>query len=207
MAQRFFLYPIKFKLLIGLVCFFSIAEQGLAQQSSYSAITFAKEPKNIFSFTNKWDYPEGIIKHDDGKFEKTEGGKIEAVDTVHQYFTANCKTNVQGGYEIRYCYAQRKGETINVDFSDGLPAYASSFHLIIKRNQFSFYPEIIYPELNMSKNVVYKTTGSHLELFNRPYGDSKIESGYINITFEEIVPGKNKPTKFYLKGYFKTAIN
>ncbi len=93
-----------------------------------SRITVDKNLKGNFSFTKNWDYPEGIFRDvSTGEFT-TDGSPL---DTTHLYFTSNCSTNVQGGYNIRYCYANKEGNKIKLTFSDGLPAYASKFYIYL----------------------------------------------------------------------------
>jgi hypothetical protein len=70
-------------------------------QQSFIPVIFSKEPKGVFSFEKEWAYPWYIIKDDKGMFAKVLAGKITKEDTAHSYFTANCKTNVQGGYSLR----------------------------------------------------------------------------------------------------------
>jgi hypothetical protein len=199
----------KFKLSISLIYLLTITCSAFAQPA-YSPIIFEKEPNGVFSFSKKWDYPEGIIKHNDGTFEKTDGKKLEATDTAHMYFTANCKTNVQGGYTIRYCYATRKGSNINLNFTDGAPAYASKFNATLKNGTFHFEPGIIYPELIPGEKTVYKVIRSKLIIYQKNYAVAHIISGYITAEFTETTQNSKKAihtNKYYLKGYFKTPVN
>ena len=132
-----------------------------------------------------------------------------AGDTAHLYFTANCKTNVQGGYNVRYCYAIKKGVEINLDFSDGLPAYGSSFTIQVKNRKFCFNPNIVYPELNLNEKTTHKVTKSKLVLYQKSYKASKIISGYVDAEFVEttLIPGHEPAShNYYFKGYFKTRV-
>jgi hypothetical protein len=181
----------------------------IAQSVVYNSISFKKKPKNVFSFEKNWAYPSNVVKDSNGKFSKTEDGVIAAQDTIHLYFTADCKTNVQGGYNIRYCYATQKSGDITLSFSDGLPAYTSEFNIFILGNKFYFKPKIIYPNLNVGQKISYKVNQSALTLYKKNYKAVKMISGYINAEFTETVSdgGKSaKINKYYFRGYFKTPI-
>ncbi|MDR3696593.1 hypothetical protein [Mucilaginibacter sp.] len=200
----------KFKLLMALACCSFITHAVSGQHLFYPVIVVKKAPEGVFSFNKKWGYPEGIIKHDNGKFEKTDGEKLEAADTAHMYFTANCKTNVQGGYIVKYCYATRKRGNISLNFSGGMPAYANEFHLILKNKAFYFDPRVVYPELIIDEKIVYKVTGCKLILYQKNYAVANNISGYIKALFTETIQNSKKGTqtnKYYLEGYFKTTLN
>ena len=67
--------------------------------------------KDIFSFAKNWDYSWDVYKDDStGMFSKNGEEPITSSDTAHLFYTANCLTNVQGGYEIRYCFADKTQE-------------------------------------------------------------------------------------------------
>ncbi|WP_295676448.1 hypothetical protein [uncultured Mucilaginibacter sp.] len=198
----------KSRLLIVVAYCFSVAQPAFGQH--FPVVVFKEAPEGVFSFTKKWDYKEDIIKHDDGTFEKIDGEKIEPADTVHQYFTTNCKTNVQGGYTVKYCYAKRMGATIRLNFSGGMPAYANEFNFTLSNNTVNFNPRVVYPELIMDEKIVYKVTLCQLVLYQKNYALATNISGYIKAGFIEIIQNGKKGTKtnkYYLSGYFKTALN
>ncbi|BAU52186.1 hypothetical protein [Mucilaginibacter gotjawali] len=200
----------KFKLLMALACCFFITCSASGQHLFYPVMVIKKAPEGAFSFTKKWSYPEGVIKYENGKFEKTDGEKLEAADTAHLYFTANCKTNIQGGYTIKYCSATRKRRNISLNFSGGMPAYANEFHLALKNNTFNFDPRVVYPELIMDEKIIYKVTGCKLIIYQKNYAVANNISGYIKARFTEIIQNSKKGTqtnKYYFEGYFKTPVN
>src|ERR1700747_1575032 len=94
-----------------LLLFSSLAAQTAAAQCK---IAIAEEPFYVFGFTKHWAYPWYITKDDNGKFSSAEDVKITAKDTAHLFYTASCSTNVQGGYEIRYCAASRVDGEIKI---------------------------------------------------------------------------------------------
>jgi len=186
-----------------------LAEQSaVAQSSSGVIIIIGKEPKDSLKFTNNWAYPWWVTKDNDGRFHKNTDGKITKKDTSHLYFTAHCKTSVQGGYDIRYCYAERKANGVSLSFQDGEPAYASEFNVSISNGKFSFTPKIIYPELISGSKVVYKVTTSKLILYDTKYTTSKEISGYVDAGFTEtaISRGQTEKHQYYFRGYFKTSV-
>jgi hypothetical protein len=173
-------------------------------------VVFKKEPKRMFSFTKQWAYPWYILKDEHGKFTKGEQGEITEKDTSHLYFTANCKTSVQGGYNVRYCDASKNGERITLSFLDAAAAYTSGFYIVLAKNKFIFEPKIIYPVYIRGEKTTCKITRRKLVLYQENYRTSKMISGYVNVEFIETVRvNKNKPVshKHYFRGYFKTAVN
>lgn len=179
-----------------------------AQSNVYSPV----ETKNIaasnFNFTKKWAYPWYMIKKANGKFENTTGGTTGKKDTSHLYFTANCQTNVMGGYKVRYCTATRNGDNIKLNFADGLPAYASEYLVYINKNQYYFEPKIIYADLVSEQKKTYRTTKSKLNIGGDLH-KTKLLSGYIDVEFTETItdPGKEPVTNnYYFKGYFETPV-
>jgi len=186
-----------------------VEQSAVAQSPSSMIIIISKEPKGAFAFTKDWAYSSNVTKDDNGKFFKNKDGKITSKDTAHLYFTAKCTTNVQGGYMIRYCHAIKRAEIIELNFSDGLPAYASEFNAFISKNKLSFKPVIIYPELIPGQKITYKVTKSRLTLYQKNYANSKKLSGYIDVEFIEntILKNKEENHKYYFRGYFKTPVN
>ena len=175
------------KYLLIILLFYCLGYQptNLKPPFVYSPIIFEREPKGVFLFTKNWAYPQNTVKDDNGKFSKADGEVIARTDTAHLYFTANCKTNVQGGYPIRYCYASKKGKDVTLNFSDGLPAYGSSFDVTLEGNRFKFVPNIVYSALNKNEKVTYRLTGDKLVIYQKKYYYSKMISGYIDAEFTE----------------------
>ena len=200
----------KCKILLALLfCTIANSHYSFAQTLQYASVIIGQEPNGVFSFTKNWAYPWDVVKDDNGNFSKAEDGKITSKDTVHLYFTANCKTNVQGSYSIRYCYATKKAGNIKLNFSDGLPAYASKFDFNIEKDRFSFNPNLIYPEIVLGEKRSCRVIKSKLILYQKNYTISKKVSGYIDAEFIETtsVAGKKPEShKYYFRGYFKTPV-
>jgi len=200
----------KYKTLLALLfCTITSGHYSFAQTLPYAQVTIGQEPNRVFSFTKNWAYPWNVVRDDNGNFSKTEDGEITSKDTVHLYFTANCKTNVQGSYSIRYCYATKKAGNIKLNFSDGLPAYASKFDVNIEKDRFSFSPSLIYPEMVIGEKRSCRVTKNKLILYQKNYIISKEVSGYVDAEFIETtsVAGKKPEShKYYFRGYFKTLI-
>ena len=192
-----------------LFCLFIHGSKSFAQTSQHNSVTNSREPDYVFTFTQNWAYPWNITKDDNGRFSKIEDGKITSKDTVHLYFTANCKTNVQGGYSIGYCYATKEAGNIKLNFSDGLPAYPSEYDVTIERNRFSFNPNLIYPEMILGEKRSCRVTKNKLMLYQKNYTNSKEISGYIDAEFIEttsIAGKKPESHRYYFRGYFKTPV-
>jgi len=180
-----------------------------AQSKTPSSVTIGKIPEARFSFTKNWGYKWNIIKHNDGKFENIDGKPILPGDTAHLYYTANCQTNVQGGYSLNYCNATKKEGIITLIFTGGQPAYGSEYKVSLKNNQIYLDPDIIYEDVIENASLTYKITKSKLIFNQKNYKTAKALSGYINIEFQEIASlPKRKPVilQYHLRGYFKTPV-
>jgi hypothetical protein len=184
--------------------------QELPAQGKYSRVNVDPQLKDTFSFDQQWDYAWDIFKDDStGEFIKASDQPLVAADTAHLFFTAKCSTNVQGGYEIRYCYADKDSSNIVLTFSDGLPAYASEYYIYIKGDSFNFRPKTIYPAPSRGDKTSYRTTKQKLVLNRNTYSQGDIIFGYVEIHFLEIVSGPGHKTEQhprYLRGFIKTPL-
>ena len=197
------------KLLLLLIYWGIGIYSAFAQSTSTASITIGKIPEARFSFTKNWAYKWDVIKNNDGKFEKTTDGQIQPGDTTHLYYTAQCQTNVQGGYSLYYCDATKKAGTLELTFTGGQPAYGSEYKVSLKNNKIYFDPDIAYEDIIENATITYKTIKTKLTFNQRNYSTAKVISGYINIEFEEVVSlPKRKPVihQYYLRGYFKTPV-
>jgi hypothetical protein len=197
----------KFKLFIIFISCLTTILQLTFAQAKLSKIKIDRQFKDTLSFINKWDYPTGVYKDDSSGEFSTLG---DSLDTTHLFFTANCSTNVQGGYEIRYCFADKNKGNLVLTFSDGLPAYASEYYIYIKSDSFYFRPKTIYPTVYPGEKISYHVTKQKLTLKDGSYkiGDTII--GYVDTEFIETVsvPKRGaKSHKYYLKGFIKTPLN
>ena len=171
-----------------------------------SKITVDKNLKGNFSFTKKWDYPEGVFKDDSTGEFSTDGSPL---DTTHLFYTANCSTNVQGGYDIRYCYATKDKNKITLTFADGLPAYASEFYVHIDTANFWCDAETIYPAIVRGQKKSCTIVKQKLSVDKPKYSKGDIIKGFIEMEFVETIAVLNKPVQkrnYFLKGYFKTPL-
>lgn len=179
-------------------------------QCKYSKISIAPQMKDSFSFALKWDYSWDISKDEEtGQFTKISEGPVLAEDTIHWYHTAHCTTNVQGGYELRYCYADKRRDTLVLTFADGLPAYASEFYFFINGDSFFFRPKTIYPSYIRDEEFSYEITKQVLTLNRNDPAPGNLIIGHLDVEFIErySAPGKkNSERKFYLKGYLRTTL-
>ncbi len=195
-----------YKLSILTLCLF-ITGLNLAQTNYTARYMVNANLKDNFLFTRHWDYAWDVFKEDNGKFNTADGRKLRPADTAHLYFTANCKTNVQGGYTIRYAYAKIKDSVITLTFSDGLPAYASEFTFYIKKDSFYFKPSVIYPA--PTPHTTYRVDKESLVLNRSKYNKGDFLTGYADVRFTEIVAAHGEQviyTALYIKGYFKTKL-
>jgi hypothetical protein len=157
------------------------------------------------------DYDWQVIKDDStGKLTVMGDTLVKKEDTTHLFFTANCNTNIQGGYNIRYCSATIMNDSLVISFADGLPAYASSFYIIIKKDRFYFVPKIIYPQKMILEKITYSIEYQKLHLTKSTFKKNENISGYINVSFVETTTLSNRQSHkrvYFLNGYFNTVIN
>jgi hypothetical protein len=190
-------------ILLMLVC-----ARSFSQMRYTSALSIDKNFKDTFTFQRQWAYDWGVLKEDDGSFSKAFGGKVKAADTAHLFYTANCSTNVQGGYHIRYSYAEKINDELVLTFEDGLPAYASVFWIHIKNDSFYFKPKTIYPQPTRGK-LSYHIDSQKLVLNKNQFSRGELVKGYIDFQFTEVTstPGnESHDSKYFLRGYFRTPL-
>jgi hypothetical protein len=176
-------------------------------KQTVSKITVDKNLKGKFSFTKKWDYPVGIFKDENtGKFT-TDGGPF---DTTHLFYTANCFTNVQGGYDIRYCEATEENNKITLTFADDLPAYANEFKVNINTSSFWCEAKTIYPVRIKGEKLTCTIIKQKLIVDKVKCLKGDTIKGFIEMEFIEKVSIPNRAvqkSKYLLKGYFKTPLH
>ncbi len=196
-------------LILALCLLVFTGREAKAQEKFYAPVTIDENPKTHFAFTKNWAYPWYMSKDDNGKLIKNIDGKITKADKAHLYFTADCKTDVQGGYSIRYCHATRKNGTVTLVFEDGLPAYAGVFTAVINKKGVFFEPKLIYPQFVPGQKNTYQIKNLRLTLNQKNRTTSKVISGFIDAVFLEIATLKDKKESsiHYLRGYFKTPLN
>lgn len=156
-----------------------------AQSKVYFPVKTENIPAAKLNFSKHWAYPWYVIKHPNGKFENTLGGNIKKADTAHLYFTANCQTNVMGGYKLRYCFANRNADGIRLKFADCSPGYENEFTVYIAKNTHSFEPKLIYPVLAPENDKTYQVIKSSLRLDGQNDGKAGKLNGYIDTEFTE----------------------
>jgi hypothetical protein len=175
-------------------------------QTKYSRARIDEEFKDTFSFVDEWDYPAGVYKDESTGEFSTLG---DPLDTTHLFFTANCVTNVQGGYQVRYCFANKNKDNIVLTISDGLPAYASKYYVYIKGDTFYFQPKTIYPVIYPGEKISYEVTKQKLTLNKSSYKAGDTIICFIDAEFIETVslPKKGSQShRYYLKGFIKTPL-
>lgn len=197
--------------IVFLLAVIALITQTVSAQTKWSKIIVDPHMKDTFSFAQQWAYAWDLITDEaTGKFlEKTDGTEITPADTAHLFYTASCTTNVQGGYHIRYATAVLQQQGLMVTIADGLPAYASEFHLHLKGDSFSFIPRIHYPKRFEGEKRSYTITRQQLTLNKAGYHADDTMMGYIDVEFVQVVTIPRRPTQrrtYYLKGYIRTKV-
>ena len=198
------------KLFIFSLAFLSIGGQNSFAQAKYSKLSVDRKMKDTFSFAKQWEYSWEVFKDDStGEFTRNDDQSLTPADTAHLFYTANCLTNVQGGYDIKYCFAIQRKDIITLTLSDGLPAYASEFYLHISGDSFYFKPKTTYPLYIPGQKISYKVTKQKLILNKNNYKIDDLIIGYIDAEFIETVSVPKRGTKqhkFYLRGNIRTPL-
>ena len=158
-----------------------------------------------FTFTKKWNYLNGDYKDANGKFY-TDGSKLYK---TYIHYTANCKTNIQGGFTFKNCHALKSKKNITLLFVDGLAAYGSWFRVTLNKLTFKSEVETIYPVKQIGESILIEITDQQLFLNKINYKKGNVIKGYVSIEFVEttIFPN-NEMHKINLniKGFFITKI-
>ena len=200
----------KNRFLLVLFYIAAIATTGFAQ-AKFNKVTVDKTLKDTFSFPKRWAYRWDVFKdRKTKKFTRATSGKVQPRDTAHLQYTANCVSDVQGGYEIRYCAAKKTKNLITLTFEDGLPAYANVYDVLIQNGIFCFKPNISYPSSDpKGMKTRYEVVKQELTLKQNAYKIGEKIVGCINIEFVEISTQPHKKTSkhaYYFRGYFKTML-
>jgi len=212
----------RFKPLLLVLGCLSAGPQLTLPQTKFSKIKIDKDFKDTLSFVSGWDYPAGIYEiGNTGEFARFGDGPDTIVrnqadstaavqlDTTHLFFTANCATNLQGGYKIRYCSAEKQLNKIVLTLSDGFPDYPSEYYVYITADSFYFQPKTIYPIMYVGEKLTYHITKQSLTLAKKSYVLGETVIGYVNVEFTETIsiPGEHQEThKLYLRGFIKTPL-
>ncbi len=198
--------PTIFLILIVLTCPFKT--NGQASHKAKLSIDAAMVD-TAFAFTSQWAYPWYVIKEKDGTFSNNFNEKITAADTAHLFFTANCQTNVQGGYTVNYCNASTKSNKTTLHFTGGQPAYGGNFYVYIKGDSFYFKPTVAYTVTTYGEKSIFIINNQNLQLNKKNYTQGDTIMGYINCSFTQLttIPGKRRQKQeLYFKGYFCTVL-
>lgn len=189
---------------IPVLLFFLLFCIGVMGQTKYSKVSVNPHMKNTFSFADRWSYSwEVYYDQERGVFYRNDGEPVVETDTLPIYFTADCTTNVQGGYAIRHSHARISNDSLFIIFADGLPAYASEFIVTVKGGNFYFEPKIVYPYVSVNRPS-YRVLRQWLILNRSKYDPGDTMMGSIRVRFKE--EGKIGGKKYFLKGNFKTIV-
>jgi hypothetical protein len=198
------------KLFILPLVFLTVVIQNSFAQVKYSKLSVDRQMKDTFLFAKQWNYSWDIFKDDStGEFTRNDDQILKPGDTAHLFYTANCSTNVQGGYHIRYCIANQTQGMIILAFSDGLPAYASEFYFYIIGDSFYFKPKTTYPAYSPGQKTTYQVTKQKLTLNRNNYKKGDTIIGHVDAEFIETISSPKKADEkhtFYLRGYIRTPL-
>lgn len=145
-----------------------------------------------------------IVESESGAIEDTTDGEIGPDDLVRIEHTASCTSTHQGEHLMEFCEAVQDGEGIRLSLSGGMPAYASSLHVIIDptlafRCDFTAtYPAPTAP-------LRWKITKKELRLSSRDFVTGHRLHGWISVTFEE-TDGAGQPKTYKIEGYIKPVV-
>ena len=106
---------------------------------------------------------------------------------------------------MNFCEAVSTGEGATLEFSGGMPAYASNLRVTINSSlkyECSFM--VTYPA--PTGTLKWKITKKELRLKSREFqGGSRI-FGWLSVSFDEVDPAHNSTKNYKIEGYFKPVL-
>jgi hypothetical protein len=147
-----------------------------------------------------------IVENEDGSVEDTTDGEIGPDDLARVEHTANCTSTHQGEHVMEFCHAVREGDSVRLNLSGGLPAYASSLGVTIDPDlKFRCSFSATYPARTGA--LRWKIIRKELRLKSPDFIPGHRVYGWISVTFEEEEDGSGRPPRTHtIEGYFKPVV-
>lgn len=146
-----------------------------------------------------------IVEDESGHLEDTIDGVIDADDLLRVESAADCVSTHQGEHRMRDCVAMATSDGVVLEFSGGMPAYASKLVVTIDRKlgyrcAFSgSYPAPTNP-------LKWKITGKELHLKSAELRAGSRILGWISVAFEEIDETARVTKTYKISGHFKPVL-
>jgi hypothetical protein len=179
-----------------------------SNDSISKAAVIDKDLYSIFFDSHEASYKWYIVKHDNGTFEDTMGGKVSKEDKIPIEHTSNCVSTHQGEHSMNFCDANLKSRVLQLKIHGGLPAYASSLLIEVKENQefFCFFKAVYHaPVTDLKWNILSKK----LRLKTSDFKKGKQIFGWLSVEFEETSTYKGEKVAiiYKIEGFIKPVVN
>ena len=204
-------------LLSLIVCFLGLIPASFAQEpapsSGYSA---CKDPipasaavlprlNSPFFRSSKSSYPWWIVVHESGRLEDTLDDVIDAEDRRRIEHTANCVSTHQGEHAMDFCDAVLEKDGAVLEFSSGMPAYASWLRVTIdSKLNYTCSFQAVYPA--PTNRLTWEIKKKELRLKSRELRPGSRIFGWLSVTFDEIDSAANFTKSYKIEGYFKPVL-
>lgn len=169
-----------------------------------AAVEIAPDLNTPWFQTRETSLPFHIVEHEDGSVESTTGNPITPADLLRIEHTAKCISTHMGEHEMSFCDATLAGKEVRLEFSGGLPAYASTLSVKIgPEGDFHCSFNAASPGLT---HAGWKIRKKSLRLKSGDFKERSRLYGWISIEFDEIDRETGKVSPHKIEGYFKPVI-
>ena len=170
-----------------------------------STATVAPKLDVRFFHTTETSFHWSIIEDESGDLEDTSDGSIDADDLVRIEHTANCVSSHQGEHVMSYCEAVATADGAVLEFSGGMPAYASTLSITIgpKMNYKCSFAATYPAQTNLLK---WKITKKEFKLKRAELASGSRLFGWLSISFDEIDSVANVTKSYKIEGHFKPVL-
>ena len=167
--------------------------------------TVAPKLDSPFFHTSKFSYHWWITEDESGHLEDTIDGSIDADDLLRVEQTANCISTHQGKHVMSFCEAVATADGAVLEFSGGMPAYASTLSITIrpKMNYMCSFAATYPAPTNPLK---WKITKKELKLKRAELASGSRLFGWLSISFDEIDSVANVTKSYKIEGHFKPVL-
>jgi len=179
-----------------------------------SEVDYAPTLTDPFFKSNKWSYPWYIIKHPDGHFEDTTGGKSSKKEPPRLKPTANCFSDAYGAdHLLRFCEARLLDPNmIDLFIHENNASHFDALKIQIRNHTFSCQYWALYPGPG-EPGMIWMTKQQKLTLDRKAYQKGDVIRGKIDLecvaepTNPEYIKewGRN-PRAIRISGVFKTIL-
>jgi hypothetical protein len=180
-----------------------------------SQVNYDPKLSDPFFESNEWSYPDNIVKHPDGHFEDTSGGKRPKKEPPHVKHTANCFSTFDvGKHLVKFCEARLlDGNTIELLIHEKNVPFLEGLHVRIRNGMFTCQYWGLRDVSPADAVFMWTTKRQKLTLEKKSYRKGDVIKGRIDfecvqeITNPKYVEKHGKmPETIQVYGVFKTVL-